>query len=171
MSEVKTLIETVKDTIKRFVVKEGDHDVHIDFIDPQTGDIGLFPIGPTLVKSDVLGNKTYKMIFEMYSQRVGFEDFDRIDNVRYFSNLVYKLNNLKHVKVLEPLETYMFFGADTFFNDYSYLSDEEHIPGWILDVNAGNGLKYSVPTGDINDGIIYQMQITVTYKLLMSEVM
>ena len=34
-------------------------------------------------------------------------------------------------------------------------------------MTCGNALLYQVPTGDLNDGVTYQLQITADYKIEM----
>ena len=80
----------------------------------------------------------------------GALDYDRIKNSDFFLRLTYFLDELTGIETIETI------------NDENYTAE-------INKVACSNQLLYSVPTGDINDGVIYQFQIAVEYSILIEE--
>lgn len=167
---MNNVIGTVKEAIINCLKdREVSHGVHIDYTDPNIGDIGLFPVGPTYVKKDILGNPQYKMVFTLYSQLTSYNDYDRTNNANFLASLTYSLNKLKNVPIEEQIEDYL---SSSEFSDYAteaFMMDEKTVQGKILTLDCGNGMLYDYPNGDKNDGVRYQIQITVNYKLLTNE--
>lgn len=166
--------DSVLNTVKRAVancitIREPNQRVKVDFSESVIGDLSIFPVGPTFVKRDVLGNPVYKLVLTLYSQLSTFNDYDMANNATFMSNLTYSLNKLKRMEIEESLENYLYFNEFTRFSETTFFGSAEKLTGKILSLDAGNGLKYDYPTGDANDGARYQIQITVTYKLNVNE--
>lgn len=113
-----------------------------DFLEQVPNNVGLFSNGITLLKQDIEGNSQYKMNLVLMSGMTAYADYDRLLNSEFMNKLTYQLATIKNIEIVE--------------NGRS---------GIITSVLATNGMMYSVPSGDINDGVIYQLQISVNYKL------
>ena len=147
------VIETTKQILSECIAMDAfNGGIHIDYTDSEAQDIGMYPVGPTKVGEDIVGNYKYKIVFEVYSKLTDFEDYDRLKNSNFLAMLTYYLNSKKHIEITEDVKT-------------DILGSTYEIEGKINDISAGNGLLYSLPTGDINDGVMYQLQITVNYTL------
>lgn len=113
-----------------------------DFLEQTPNNVGLFSNGTTLLKQDIEGNSQYKMNLVLMSGMSAYADYDRLLNSDFVNRLAYKLSDIKGIEIIE--------------NDKN---------GLITNVQATNGMMYSVPSGDINDGVVYQLQIGVTYTI------
>lgn len=140
------VIETVKELLTNYDKMDEFNGVHIDYTESENNVCGMFPVGPTKTGEDIVGNSKYKVLFEVYAQKESFDDYNRLQNSGFLSQLTYHLNSLKNISVTETIEG-------------------EEKTGRIKSIDAGNALLYDIPTGDINDGIRYQIQITVNYVI------
>lgn len=145
--------ETIKQILSECIIMDSFNDgIHIDYTDSETKDIGMYPVGPTKSGEDIIGNTKYNIKFEIYSKLTAYEDYERLKNSNFLTMLTYYLNKKRHISVTEKVIT-------------DDLQEEMEIQGEILSIDAGNALLFSLPTGDINDGVMYQLQLTVAYKL------
>lgn len=144
------VIETVKKILTDCpLMDEFNDNIHIDYMslgDKQEMDTGVYPLGTSLVSGDILGNKKYHINFSVFADKKAYEDYDRLNNSGFLLSLTYYLNQLKDIAITENV-------------------NGEEKNGVITKISAGNGLLFSVPSGDINDGVTYQIQIGVDYTI------
>lgn len=141
------IIETVKQILTECPkMSEFCNGLSYDFTENTPGNFGLYSTGDTLVKTDILGNQKRKHSFVLYANNQSFTDFERLANSTFLLELSYWLENVK--------------GVDLTVSDGS----AEH-PGKLLGLTSANGMLYNIPTGDINDGVTYQLQIYADYSV------
>jgi len=139
------VIETVKQILTDCsLMDDFNNGVHIDYTEAKDKDIGMFPIGPSKTGEDLIGNEKYKISFQLYTGLFAFEDSDRLGNSDFLTKLTYYLNKQKNIAIIETV-------------------DGEEMSGIINKIDAANALIFEVPTGDINDGVRYQLQLSVNY--------
>lgn len=119
---------------------------HFDYMDQKPTKNGLFSNGTTLLREDIEGNKKYVANLVLMSGLYAFQDYDRIMNSDYITRLTYSLSEIKNVEITE-------------------IVNGEAKAGIITGASGSNGMLYSIPTGDINDGVVYQIQIQVNYTI------
>lgn len=124
--------------------------IHVDYMEATDSDAGLYATGPVKVGEDIVGNPRYRMNFQLYTGLRGFTDYDRQVNSDAMAALTYYLNSKRGSAVDEAV------------NGKTY-------SGKILSVTASNAMLYDVPSGDYADGVRYQLQIAVEYKIRTEE--
>jgi len=139
----------VTETIQKIItdcplMDEFNNGVHIDYTEAKDNDAGMFPIGPTKTGEDLVGNEKYKMTYQFYAGLCAFEDAERLKNSDFLTQLTYYLNKMKNISIIETM-------------------DGEQRYGTIKKIDAANALVFDVPTGDLNDGVRYQLQLSVSY--------
>ena len=141
------IIETVKKVLTEYPrMSEFCNGIHIDFNENKPGNFGLYSNGDSLVKEDILGNQKRKHNFVLYANNQTFNDFERLANSTFLLELGYWLETVKNQPVSVVVE-------DTAYQ------------GVITKLSSANGMLYMVPTGDINDGVTYQLQIYADYSV------
>lgn len=130
----------------------GGDDIHIDFTAPEPTNYGLSSNGDSLVKEDVLGNQIRQHNFVMYAVAQSFTDYNRLANSNFLLELAYWLERL-------PEE-----------DGISIEIDNQVIIGRFLKATAANAMAMQPMTEDINDGVLYQIQIYATYKIESEEI-
>lgn len=138
------VIETIQQLLTDCDLMNEFNGVHIDYTEAINGDFGMFPVGPNKTGEDIIGNSKYRITFQLYAGLFAFEDYERLNNTGFLTKLTYWLNKQKNIDVTETVD------------------DVEH-KGLIKSIEAGNALLYEYPTGDINDGVRYQIQLQVDY--------
>lgn len=123
-----------------------DFNQSYDFIEQKPNESGLYSNGAVIVSEDIIGNKVYRENFTLYSGMQAYTDYDRLVNSDFLKKLQYSLNQIKNVEVTEAI-------------------DDKEMQGIITSIKSSNGMLYNIPTGDINDGVIYQLQIEMNYKV------
>lgn len=118
--------------------------INTDFNDSEVEHAGLFFNGTKLIGKDICGNKQYEADFMLLSNLQSFNDFDRIQNSDFMFKLTYALDQIEGDPIIEEISG-------------------EKREGIILEVSASNAMAYEVPSGDINDGVVYHLQIKVNY--------
>lgn len=141
------VIEVVREILtKCSLVEQFTNHVHVDFTENISGDFGLYSIGDSLVKEDILGNQTRQHNFVLYAHNQSFNDYDRLVNSTFLLELSHWLEKVKGQEISEVIN-----GVE--------------LTGELISLTSANGMLYGVPTGDINDGVMYQLQIYARYTL------
>lgn len=141
------IIEAVKKVLTEYPrMSEFCNGIHIDFNENEPGNFGLYSNGDSLVKEDILGNQKRKHNFVLYANNQTFNDFERLANSTFLLELGYWLETVKNQPV-------------------SVVVDDTEYQGVITKLSSANGMLYMVPTGDINDGVTYQLQIYADYSV------
>ncbi|MGN0676987.1 MAG: hypothetical protein ACI4K5_04515 [Ruminococcus sp.] len=133
------IIELVKNILLKFPkIGEICNDIHVDFTDDIPTNYGISSTGDTLIKADILGNQSRKHTFILYAVYQSQSDYDRMANSGTLLELQYYLeNNALNQK----------------FSD-----------GFLTKLTCSNGMLYEIPDS-LNDGILYQLQITAEYEI------
>ena len=139
-----TVLEFMRSWLNDSGLMEQFDEKHFGFMDEIPSQSGLFSNGSSLIREDIEGNKTYQANMVLMSGLHAFGDYDRIMNSNFMTQLTYSLNEIKGSEITETI-------------------NGEEKTGVIKSVNGSNGMLYSIPSGDINDGVIYQLQIQVNY--------
>ena len=141
------VIEKVRELLTNYPkISEFSNNIYVDFNDENPTSFGLSSSGDTLLNEDVLGNQTRQHNFVLYALNQSFNDFDRLSNSTFLLELSYWLERQKG----HPIEVTI---------------DSKTVNGEITKLSSANGMAYNVPTGDINNGIMYQLQIYAQYTL------
>lgn len=141
------IIETVKKTLSRCPkIDDFCNGLHVDFSENKSGDFGLYSSGDALVGKDILGNEKRKHSFVLYANGRPFNEFDRLAHSAFLLELNYWLEKQKHIAVTSVV-------------------DGKELPGEITKMSCANAMLFAVPTGNVNDGVTYQLQIYVEYTI------
>lgn len=141
------IIEAVKETLTNYVkISEFTNNISVDFMENTPTNFGLYSTGDELIREDVLGNQTRRHTFILYAIKQSFTDFDRLCNSSFLLELNYWLEKQKGLLISVEI-------------------DGKTKTGEIVKLSSANGMMYSIPTGDINDGITYQLQIYAEYSV------
>lgn len=141
------VIETTKKILSSYEkISEFSNGVHIDFTINEPTDFGLSSTGDALLREDVLGNQKRKHSFVLYAVNRAYEDYDRLANSSFLLELAYWLETQKGQSI------------DIVIGDIVK-------KGEITKISTANAMIFSVPTGNIRDGVMYQIQIYVEYKV------
>ncbi len=142
------IIELIRSTLQEFPkIQEVCNDIHIDFIDDTPTNYGLSPTGDTLLKEDILGNQTRKHTFVLYAVYQSQSDYDRMANSGTLLELQLWLESKSHGQ------------------EITVSIGEKEVTGELSKLTCANGMLYSIPDGNLNNGVLYQLQITAEYKL------
>lgn len=132
------IIELVKEILLKFPkINEVCNDIHVDFTDDIPTNYGLSSTGDSLIKTDVLGNQSRKHTFILYAVYQSQSDYDRMVNSGTLLELQYYLEK-------------------NYFN-------QKFSDGIITKLTCSNGMLYEI-LEELNDGILYQLQITAEYE-------
>lgn len=144
------IIELVRQILTDYPkMEEFTNKIHIDFTDNEKkSDFGLSSIGDTKVKEDVLGNQTRKHSFMLYAINQAFNDYDRLSNSTFLLELSHwmELLNADKYEVEETIDGCVYKGK-------------------LLSLECANAMAFQIPTGDIKEGVMYQVQIYAQYSL------
>ena len=142
------IIELVKHILTDYPkITEFTNEINIDFTDDTHTNFGLSSVGDNLVKEDILGNQVRQHNFVLYALNQSFTNYDRLANSTFLLDLAYWLEQYKQE---DPIEVTI---------------NNETVSGKLLGLSSANAMLYMVPTGDINDGVTYQIQIYAQYYL------
>lgn len=122
------------------------NELHIDYTENDES-YGLSSTGDTLIGEDILGNKKRQHNFILYAIYQSQSDYDRISNSGVLLELQMWLE--RHAKGQEV----------------SVTVDDEILTGSLTKLTCANGMIYSIPDGNMNSGVCYQLQITAEYKI------
>lgn len=123
-----------------------DSDIHVDFTEPGVS-YGLSSNGDSLVKEDMLGSQTRRHNFVMYGVAPSFTDYCRLANSNFLLELGYWLEQLPEEGGLT---------ADI---------GGQELEARFLKATTSNAMAMQPMGETVNDGILYQIQIQVTYKI------
>ena len=141
------ILEKVKEILTEYPkMSEFCNGIHTDFAENKPGNFGLYPNGDAILKTDILGGQKRKHSFVLYANNQSFNDFERIANSTFLLELVYWLETVKNVPITVTV-------------------GNEEREGIITKMSSANGMMFAAPTGDINDGVAYQLQIYAEYKV------
>lgn len=141
------IIELVKQTLTDYPkISEFTNEVQIDFTTSDPTNFGISSTGDALLKGDVLGNQTRQHNFVLYAVNQSFNDYDRLANSTFLLELAYWLETIKGQEII------------------AVIGNKEK-KGKLLSLGSANGMLFSIPTGNIHDGVTYQIQIYAKYKL------
>ena len=141
------ILEKVKEILTEYPkMSEFCNGIHTDFTENKPGNFGLYPNGDAILKTDILGGQKRKHSFVLYANNQSFNDFERIANSTFLLELAYWLETVKNVPITVTI-------------------GNEEREGIITKMSSANGMMFAAPTGDINDGVTYQLQIYAEYKV------
>lgn len=141
------IIETVRKMVTDYPkILAFTNNVHVDFTESEPTNFSLSSSGDTLATEDILGNQTRTHSFILRAFNQAFEDYDRITNSTFLLDLNYWLEKQKGQQITVTI-------------------DNVDKNGKILKMSANNAMLFSVPTGDIRDGVVYQIQINADYSV------
>ncbi|MBO5198058.1 MAG: hypothetical protein J6B85_06000 [Lachnospiraceae bacterium] len=141
------IIEKTKEILTGYEkISEFSHCVHVDYTAPNPTNYGLSSTGDRLIKEDILGNELRQHNFVLYAVNQSFNDFDRLANSTFLLDLNYWLESQKGHEVTVTVNGVVYQAV-------------------ITKLWSANGMMYSVPSGDMNDGVSYQLQIYAQYKV------
>ena len=141
------ILEKVKEILTEYPkMSEFCNGIHTDFTENKPGNFGLYPNGDAILRTDILGGQKRKHSFVLYANNQSFNDFERIANSTFLLELAYWLETVKNVPITVTVGT-------------------EEREGIITKMSSANGMMFAAPTGDINDGVTYQLQIYAEYKV------
>lgn len=144
------VIERLKDMLSDCPLMDDFNDGHVDYTEAEPGNFGIFNVGTTKLKEDVLGNATYISNFTLYANNMAYDDMTRLANSSWLLDMSYWLNNQKDLDIEVEIEG-------------------ETKKGVISKIDSSNAMMFRYPTGNPADGVDYQIQIKVTYKILEEE--
>jgi hypothetical protein len=148
------IIELVKQILTDYPrMDEFTGGIHVDFTDDTPGNCGLSSTGDQMLREDILGNQERQHNFILYAINQAFNDYDRLANSTFLLDLTYWLERAAKG---QPIEVTI---------------DEQTVPGTITKLSSANAMLYSIPTGDINDGVTYQIQIYAQYHVESEELL
>lgn len=134
------------------LISQFTNNVHVDFTESTPTNFGLSSTGDRLVKEDILGNQLRQHNFVLYAVNQSFSDYDRLVNSTFLLDLAYWLEKFESDVELEVV------------------IDGKTYTGKFKSLSSANGMLYQVINGDMNQGVMYQIQIYAQYTIE-SEVM
>lgn len=141
------IIETVREIVSSFPkISEICDTVHVDFTESESTNYGLSPTGDSYVSENILGEQRRKHTFVLYAIYNSLNDYSRLSNSGVLLELQQWLEKQKGYEVTAEIEN-------------------ETVKGELVKLTAANGMLYSVPDGNLNENVRYQLQITAEYKL------
>ena len=143
------IIEFVREALTNYPkIQEFTNNIHIDFTnDDEHPNYGLYSVGDMLLNEDILGNQTRQHNFILYAANQSYNDYDRLVNSTFLLELAYWLERYKSDVVLEVT-----------------IDNKAHT-GQLKQLSSANGMMYSVINDDINNGVMYQIQIYAQYTI------
>ena len=140
------IIELVRQILTDYPkITEFTNEINIDFTDDTPTNFGLSSVGDQKISEDILGNQIRQHNFVLYALNQSYTNYDRLANSTFLLDLTYWLEQYKHE---DPIEVTI---------------NDKTVSGKLLKLSSANAMLYMVPTGDINDGVTYQIQIYAQY--------
>ncbi len=141
------IIELVKYILQKFPkIREVCNQIQIDFTDNTDDSYGLYPTGDTLISEDVIGNQTRQHTFILYAVYQSQSDYDRIAN----SDTLLQLQMYLESKYGQTIKVNL---------------NNKELAGTLKKLTCNNGMLYAIPDGNMNSGVMYQLQITAEYSI------
>lgn len=132
------VIEKTQQIISEYPeISKFTNEVDIDFTSNEPTSFGLSSTGDTKVREFLTGKQIRQHNFVLYATQDSFNSFQRLNNSNFLIDFSYWLEKQKNIDIDE---------------------------GKIVRIWTSNGMAYEAPSGDINDGIRYQIQIFVEYE-------
>lgn len=132
------VIEKTQQIISEYPeISKFTNEVDIDFTSNEPTSFGLSSTGDTKVREFLTGKQIRQHNFVLYATQDSFNSFQRLNNSNFLIDFTYWLEKQKNIDI---------------------------DGGKIVRMWTSNGMAYEVPSGDINDGIRYQIQIYVEYE-------
>ena len=142
------IIELVKHILTDYPkISEFTNEINVDFTDDTPTNFGLSSVGDQKISEDILGNQIRQHNFVLYAINQSYTNYDRLANSTFLLDLAYWLEQYKNE---DPIEVTI---------------NNKTVSGKLLGLSSANAMLYMVPTGDINDGVTYQIQIYARYYL------
>ena len=142
------IIELVKRILTDYPkISEFTNEINVDFTEDTPTNFGLSSTGDQLIREDILGNQIRQHNFVLYALNQSYTNYDRLANSTFLLDLAYWLEQYKQE---DPIEVTI---------------NDKTVSGKLLGLSSANAMLYMVPTGDINDGVTYQIQIYARYYL------
>lgn len=139
------IIELVKSILSNYSeISKFTNDIAVDFLDNSPANFGLYSTGDELVKEDILGNPKRRHSFVLYANKQSYTDYDRLCNSNFLLDLNYWLETQKGQEIIVEI-------------------DNKTITGELIKLSSANGMLFNIPTGNLNDGVTYQLQIYADY--------
>lgn len=138
------IIETMRSILESFPKISV---LHIDSNKNAPDEFGLYPTGDRLVKADILGNQERSHTFILYADFQSFNDYDRLQNSG----------------TLLELQCWLERCADN--QPVTVTVGENELSGTLTKITCRNGMLFSIPDGNMNAAVRYQLQITADYKI------
>ena len=143
------IIEFVRETLTNYPkIQEFTNNIHIDFTnDDEHPNYGLYSTGDVISSEDILGNQIRQHNFILYAVNQSYNDYDRLVNSTFLLDLAYWLERYKSGVALEVT------------------IDNKAYQGKLKSLSSANGMLYNIINDDINNGVMYQIQIYAQYTL------
>lgn len=137
------IIEKVREILTNYEgINQFTNTVHVDFTEAEDVDYGLSSTGDSLIRTDVLGTQIRQHNFVLYARKEFLEDYNRLANSNWLLELNYWLEKQK--------------GQEITAGDRI---------GKITKLWSANGMLFDIPNGDVNKGVLYQLQVYAEYKI------
>lgn len=142
------IIEVVKSALQSYPqINKVCNEITIDFTDSTVDSYGLTSTGDTLLKEDILGNQTRQHNFVLYAVYQSVNDYDRMVNTGTLLSLqMYLEQYAKGQKIAVDVNNKCYNGT-------------------LTKLTCANGMVYEIPNQNMNNGIIYQLQIISQHKI------
>lgn len=140
------IIETVKKILTDAQIMDEFNGCHVDYTENNVTDAGLMSLGSSLTKKSVIGDEYYRHTFTLFAEKHAFDDYQRLMGSSWLLKLTYYLNHIRNIDITAEV-------------------DGVTKDGTLLTMSCMNGMVYAIPSGDINDGITYQLQIYADYVI------
>lgn len=142
------IIEFVKEVLTSYPkIQEFTNNIYVDFTDDSPTNFGISSLGDALVKEDILGNQIRQHNFVLYAVNQSFTDYDRLLNSTFLLELSYWLERYRSDVELSAT-----------INNKTY-------KGMLKSLSSANGMMYQVINEDMNNGVMYQIQIYAQYTV------
>lgn len=113
------------------------NEIDIDFTSDAPTNYGLSSTGETVIRRYITGKTLKRHNFVLYAVQESYDTIKRLENSNFLLDFGRWLETQKNIEIDE---------------------------GRILQITTSNAMAYDIPSGDINDGMRYQIQIYVDYE-------
>jgi len=139
------IVEKVKSIISACpYMTDFTNGVDVDYSENTVGTFGMYSNGDSLEKTDVIGGQFRRHNFVLYAVNQPISNYQRLENTAFLLNLGFYLDAIKNETLTD---------------------DEDNEIGHINKLSASNAMVFDVPTGDVKDGVRYQLQLQAEYYL------
>lgn len=147
------IIELMKNIINEYPgIDEFSNNIHIDYTENVNGDFGIYSVDDSLIKKTIVGDEYRRHSFVLYANNQTVNDYDRLNNSTFLLQLGSWLERQKDL-------TFVFVtGFDSENNPIEKTAT-------VTKITTANAMLFSVPSGNINNGCTYHIQIYIEYKI------